>query len=537
MKGYWNKPEATAEAISADGWFRTGDIGRVDEDGYYYIVDRKKDLIIRGGYNVYPREIEEVLYEHPAVAEAAVVGMPHPELGEEVGAAVALKPGATVDAGRAARATSRRRSRPTSTRGGCGFVDALPKGPTGKILKREITVPDAEATAMTTSTAPSVTPEEAAVLADQAAPLDALLIDAALGSARRFVPDLSTAKLACRTRPQPAHHCPAAGWPRRRGGPDRDRHVDRRARPGATAASPTRRGRRTRCCAGSLQALPGGGADREQLVDDAELDWRDEQRMRFLTENLVEALAPSNVPLVNPASAKAVIDSAGLNLVRGGAQFVRDMASPPRIPEMVDRSAFEVGRNIAVTPGAVVLRTEVFELIQYAPQTEQVREVPLLVVPPTINKYYALDLAPDRSLVEFLVARGPAGVRHVLAQPGRPARRTGTSTPTCRPILDALDAVERITGSATAPCSAGVCSGGILASIDRRLPRGDRPAGPAGRLRPGRDRASTTRGPAWRRRSSDQRLAEPRPRRCPRAAATWTAGRWPRCSPGCGPAT
>src|SRR5712692_2286789 len=95
MKGYWNKPEATAEAFT-DGWFRTGDMARVDEGDYYYIVDRKKDLIIRGGYNVYPREIEEVLHEHPAVAEVAVIGMPHPELGEEVGAAVALKPGASA---------------------------------------------------------------------------------------------------------------------------------------------------------------------------------------------------------------------------------------------------------------------------------------------------------------------------------------------------------------------------------------------------------------------------------------------------------
>ena len=86
MKGYWNKPKATAEAI-VDGWFRTGDMARVDADGYYFIVDRKKDLIIRGGYNVYPREIEEVLHEHPAVAEVAVIGIPHPELGEEVGAA------------------------------------------------------------------------------------------------------------------------------------------------------------------------------------------------------------------------------------------------------------------------------------------------------------------------------------------------------------------------------------------------------------------------------------------------------------------
>jgi long-chain acyl-CoA synthetase len=143
MKGYWNKPEATSEAISADGWFRTGDIGRMDEDGYYYIVDRKKDLIIRGGYNVYPREIEEVLYEHPSVAEAAVIGMPHPDLGEEVGAAVVLKPGTSatpeelqnyVKSQVAAYKYPRR----------VWLLEALPKGPTGKILKREINVPDPE---------------------------------------------------------------------------------------------------------------------------------------------------------------------------------------------------------------------------------------------------------------------------------------------------------------------------------------------------------------------------------------------------------
>jgi long-chain acyl-CoA synthetase len=144
MKGYLNKPEATAEVLSADGWFRTGDLGRVDEDGFYYIVDRKKDLIIRGGYNVYPREIEEVLYEHPAVAEAAVIGMPHSELGEEVGAAVALKPGATVTPDEL-RAYVKAQVAAYKYPRRVWFVEALPKGPTGKILKREVTVPEAEA--------------------------------------------------------------------------------------------------------------------------------------------------------------------------------------------------------------------------------------------------------------------------------------------------------------------------------------------------------------------------------------------------------
>ena len=145
MKGYWKRPEATAEAIR-DGWFHSGDIGRVDDDGYFYIVDRKKELIIRGGFNVYPREIEEVIYEHPAVREAAVIGIPHPELGEEVGAAVALKPGSTateaeirdhVKANIAAYKYPRH----------VWFVDELPKGATGKILKREIVPPSPRAEA------------------------------------------------------------------------------------------------------------------------------------------------------------------------------------------------------------------------------------------------------------------------------------------------------------------------------------------------------------------------------------------------------
>ncbi|MCW2653822.1 MAG: acyl-CoA synthetase (AMP-forming)/AMP-acid ligase [Mycobacterium sp.] len=142
MKGYWNLPDATDEAFK-DGWFSTGDIAVVDSDGYYYVVDRKKDLIIRGGYNVYPREVEEALYEHAAVAAVAVIGIPHESLGEEVGAAVVLKAGATAELdelrqfvkGRVAAYKYPRR---------IWFVDTLPTGPTGKLLRREVKPPAEE---------------------------------------------------------------------------------------------------------------------------------------------------------------------------------------------------------------------------------------------------------------------------------------------------------------------------------------------------------------------------------------------------------
>jgi long-chain acyl-CoA synthetase len=140
MKGYWNKPEATAQVLSGDGWFRTGDLARVDEDGYFFIVDRKKDLVIRGGYNVYPREIEEVIYEHPDVIEAAVIGIPHPELGEEIGAAIALRPGSTTTPGDI-QDFVKGQVAPYKYPRVVWLVDALPKGPTGKILKREMAVP------------------------------------------------------------------------------------------------------------------------------------------------------------------------------------------------------------------------------------------------------------------------------------------------------------------------------------------------------------------------------------------------------------
>jgi long-chain acyl-CoA synthetase len=139
MKGYWQSPDATEEAMRG-GWFHSGDMARTDEEGYFYIVDRKKDLIIRGGYNVYPREVEEVLYEHPKIREAAVVGVPHDEWGEEIGAAVVLHEGEELPPEEVSAYVKERIAAYKYPRV-VWFLDDLPKGPTGKILKREIKAP------------------------------------------------------------------------------------------------------------------------------------------------------------------------------------------------------------------------------------------------------------------------------------------------------------------------------------------------------------------------------------------------------------
>ncbi len=139
MKGYWRRPQETA-AVMADGWFHTGDLGRVDEDGWFYVVDRKKDMIIRGGYNVYPREVEEILFEHPKIREAAVLGVPHDQWGEEVGAAIVLHPGEELCAAEVSEYVRERIAAYKYPRL-VWFLDELPKGPTGKVLKRGVERP------------------------------------------------------------------------------------------------------------------------------------------------------------------------------------------------------------------------------------------------------------------------------------------------------------------------------------------------------------------------------------------------------------
>jgi len=200
-----------------------------------------------------------------------------------------------------------------------------------------------------------------------------------------------------------------------------------------------------------------------QLVDDAELDDRTHKRLRLLVGNLVDALSPSNNVFLNPQAAKAIIDTGGANLVRGAKALVSDLSRRPRVPSMVDISAFEVGTTIAATPGAVVFRSPVFELIQYAAQTDEVREVPVLMVPPTINKFYVLDLAPGRSVVEHLVQQGQQVF--MLSWRNPTARHAEWNLDTyVHAVLEAFDVVREVTQSPTAAVL-GTCSGGIITSM------------------------------------------------------------------------
>ncbi|MCA0145902.1 alpha/beta hydrolase [Blastococcus sp. LR1] len=200
-----------------------------------------------------------------------------------------------------------------------------------------------------------------------------------------------------------------------------------------------------------------------ELIEDADLDWQDDERIRFTATNLVDALAPSNVPFLNPLALKATIDTGGRNVVEGVRRLVSDLTAPPRVPSMVEPDAFTVGEDLAVSPGAVVFRTEVFELIQYRPTTEKVRALPLVMVPPTINKYYITDLAPGRSIVEHYVGAGQQVFMISWRNPDE--RHADWDLDTYgQALLDAMDAVERITGQEQVALQA-FCSGGIITAM------------------------------------------------------------------------
>jgi len=201
----------------------------------------------------------------------------------------------------------------------------------------------------------------------------------------------------------------------------------------------------------------------DQLYADASLDWRDAEQMRFVLDFVTEGLAPSNIPFVNPLGYKAAIDTGGMSMVRGLGHFVSDMRKAPRVPSMVEADAFTVGETVAATAGSVVFRDEVFELIQYTPQTDTVWTVPLLMVPPVINKFYVLDIAPGRSMIEYFVQQGHQVFTMSWRNPTAQQRDWDFDT-YGQAVLDALEAVQTITDSKRVHVQAS-CSGGILAAM------------------------------------------------------------------------
>jgi polyhydroxyalkanoate synthase len=213
----------------------------------------------------------------------------------------------------------------------------------------------------------------------------------------------------------------------------------------------------------TMQAYLAAAESVEGVVADADLDYADAERVGFVLTNLVDALAPSNNPLLNPAAVKAAVDTGGGSTLTGLRHFLADMAVPPRVPSMVEPDAFEVGADLAVTAGSVVLRTPVFELIQYRPATPAVRQVPLLIVPPVINKFYVMDLAPSRSMVEYLVGQGLQVFMISWRNPDARDAKWDLDT-YGQAILDAMDAAARITGSEQTAL-VGSCSGGIIAAM------------------------------------------------------------------------
>lgn len=212
-----------------------------------------------------------------------------------------------------------------------------------------------------------------------------------------------------------------------------------------------------------MQAYVATGSAVDELIDDADLDWRSQERLRFVAGNVLEALAPSNFPLTNPTVLKAAVDSGGTHFLQGLRNLVDDLRSGSLLPSTVDASQFTVGEDLATTPGAVVARTEVFELIQYDPQTDEVLEAPLLLVPQMINKYYIADLAPGKSLLEYAVTRGQQVFAISWRNPDE--RHAGWNLDTyAQAVLTALDAVEEITGTSSTHLM-GLCAGGTISAM------------------------------------------------------------------------
>jgi polyhydroxyalkanoate synthase subunit PhaC len=308
---------------------------------------------------------------------------------------------------------------------------------------------------------------ESAQPGSAAAALDVLLTEAAVGGPPRFVPLGAAAKTAAALARRPRRTARrTAGMAGELGQIALGRSERAPAKRDRRFADPAWQGnwllRRV------MQSYLAAAGTVDGLIDDAALDWRTDRQARFAAQNLLDALAPTNFPWSNPTVLKEVVDRGGANLARGMRQLGRDLSRPPRLPASVDVSKFEVGGNLAVTPGAVVLRNEVLELIQYQPTTEKVRPVPLLLVPPTINKYYIVDLAPGRSIVEWLVGQGQQVFTISWRNPDPDQGHFDLDT-YVEAVADAREAAAAITGQdsvhALGACSGGMITAGLLGSL------------------------------------------------------------------------
>jgi polyhydroxyalkanoate synthase subunit PhaC len=298
-------------------------------------------------------------------------------------------------------------------------------------------------------------------MAEARATLDTLLADAGGGATRRWFPGVAGAKLVAKlaTRPLTVARR-GAGY----GGELAKIAI------GQSDLAPSKKDRRFKDEAWRgnpafrrlAQVYLAAGKTVDDLICDAALDERSERRVRFAAENVLDAIAPTNFPALNPAALKATLDTGGKNLAQGTANLVHDLSRRPHIPAMVDESAFTVGEDLALTPGAVVLRTELFELIQYEPSTPKVRTTPLLLVPPMINKFYIADIAPGRSMMEYFVGAGQQCFTISWRNPDERHAEWGLDD-YASAVLESLDAVEAITGSKTSHVM-GLCAGGITAS-------------------------------------------------------------------------
>ena len=295
-----------------------------------------------------------------------------------------------------------------------------------------------------------------------AAPLDLLLTSSAVGIAERVMPNVSWSRFALNLARQPRTVTSrAASLGREFATIAAGRSEVAPARGDKRFVDPAWQG--NALLKRTMQAYLATNRTVDQLFSDAHLDWRDAERIRFVLDVVTEGLSPSNNPLLNPLGYKALVDTGGLSAVRGLRHFARDMRSAPRVPSMIEPDAFTLGETIAVTEGSVVFWSEVFELIQYAPQTDQVWSVPLLMVPPVINKFYIMDIAPGRSMIEYFLRQGMQVFAISWRNPTAEHRTWGFDT-YGQAILDALDAVQTITNSDRTHLQAS-CSGGILAAM------------------------------------------------------------------------